>query len=130
MCNERDETLRYDKGENRRKHCGSKDIAEVVWGDGGLRVGKCPKTMTIQTAERLIQCGIKEYRPTLPDRPCAIWNVYEGVIYTSRTSDGGTTWHGFPFEGDVPLKIKKALRARAIEEGYKQEFKNWLKKYC
>lgn len=119
--------MKYEKGENRRKHLGNNVEAKVILEDG-LLVGKCPKGFTVEKALSLLVDGIPEFRETAPEKPFRIWSYYEGAVYASRSQDGGETWHGYPCPfDDIPTKILRTLESRAnmLNEG--KRFKHWLK---
>ena len=119
--------LRYDKGEHRKKHCGTQAEAQIVWA-GDLPVGKCPKGFSLELATRLLQTAIPEYRKTDPARPRSYWCYHNGVIYQSRSSDHGNTWHAFPHAhtlAEIPRTILRELEKQAQDD---TRFKEWLKK--
>ena len=114
----------YDKGENRRKHNGTSSQAEIVY-EHGHWVGKCPRGFSLDIAQSLIEDAIPEYRPRQQDSPFRLWNYYDGAVYAARTSDGGTTWHGYP-QCDPPRNVLRELEKRADVQGQKGELKKWL----
>jgi hypothetical protein len=123
-----DGMMKYDKGENRRKHVGNAPDAQMIL-ESGVLVGKCPKGFSGALALGLVQNGIQEFRKTAPENPCRIWNYYDGAIYAARSQDGGETWHGYPCPSeDIPRTILRELEARAIAAGQGQNIKHWLKK--
>jgi hypothetical protein len=117
--------LRFDAGQGRHKHCGRAETAEVVL-EHGAYVGKCPRNLGAGQAEAMLNSAIPEYRKTLPDRPCAYWNVLDGVVYKANTSDHGTSWHGYPVKHGIPRRIERQLRERAEREDCVRELDQWL----
>jgi hypothetical protein len=120
--------LVYDKGENRRKHSGNIDEAQMIY-KNGLWVGKCPQNFPMETATRLLQGAIPEFRTTAAENPYRLWNYYDGAIYVARSQDGGHTWHGYPNGHPMkppPRPVLRELerRARALKE--ENRMKAWL----
>lgn len=123
--------LLYDKGENRRKHLGRCDEAEMAYEKGGNWVGKCPRKFSQDVAQQLIEYGIPEFRETMPDRPCRLWTYHDGVVYVARSQDGGKTWHGFPNGHPMkepPRAILRQLEQRAQACGEEARIHEWLDK--
>jgi len=122
-------SLRYEKGGNRRKHQGNKEEAEVIKRPDGAPVGLCPNTISREKAEELLRGAIPEYRKAFPDKPKALWTVYEGAVYRAvRSSVGLESWHGFPVKQGIPIKIEKQLFAEKTQtEEEKKALKKWLK---
>ena len=127
-------TWRYDPGEGRKKHAWSRDEAGFEpLGKGP--VGKCPISISPEEAESLLNEGLPVYEDGDEKVPVRIYNVRNGVIYESRRTEYGQSFHGFPWRGDrgfgprIPARIMKKLKERAGEAGYSQELKKWLKKY-
>ena len=55
---------------------------EVFEVETGADVGKCPTTITQETAEKLLNTGVKWNNPNMPaDHPRNIYNVHDGVVY-------------------------------------------------
>ncbi|MFL7808318.1 MAG: hypothetical protein AB8I80_06790, partial [Anaerolineae bacterium] len=63
---------RYEKGENRRKHLGPDHIAQIVYEHGG-EVGKCPRGLSLETAQKLADGAIEEHKSRQPDVPFRLW---------------------------------------------------------
>lgn len=125
--------LRYDKGENRKKHLPLSADAMMV-NEHGQWVGHCPRGFAPETALDLLQHGIPEFCETIPEKPRRIWSYHDGVIYAAHSSDAGTTWHGFPcgnpmLKKDLPQKIRRQLEERATAAGEHRRFNNWMKKH-
>jgi hypothetical protein len=49
-------------------------------------------------------------------------------VYVAHTSDGGTSWHGFPALDEPPRDVAKALEAMARAKGEESQLKKWLKR--
>jgi hypothetical protein len=124
-------TLKYEKGENRLKHLGKTTDAQMVQGEGGHWVGKCPKGFSLENAQILLQCGIPEFRKTTAEKPYRIWAYFNGAIYAARSQDGGNTWHGFPSGypmKEPPSQIMRQLMQQAREKGEEANIQEWLDK--
>ncbi|NRR32279.1 hypothetical protein HSX11_19055 [Oxalobacteraceae bacterium] len=122
--------LRYDKGENRRKHSGHHADARMVHKFGAW-IGECPKGFHSKVALELVWDGFPEFRSTTSEHPYRVWNYYDGAIYAARSVDGGVTWHGYPSgppADEPPRAILRQLNARAREQGEELRLKQWLKK--
>ena len=83
----------YDPAQNRVKHCGKDERAAILFTNGRW-TGKCPKGLTGDVAHGLLNTGVHEYRKGEMDRPCAIWNVYQGTVYKAVPNNTGNAWHG------------------------------------
>jgi hypothetical protein len=122
--------LKYDKGENRRKHSGHHADAQMVYKFGGW-IGECPRRFDLTVAQELLRNGIPEFRSTTAERPFRIWAYHDGVIYAARSQDGGLSWHGYPNgqpAKEPPRAILRRLEALAEELGEGARIKQWLKK--
>src|SRR4051794_6724149 len=99
---------KYDKGEKRFKHEGHGSEPEIQFlkNRPGRFVGKCPANMPAQLRESLLREAIAG---PIGDRdidyPKYLYVVHNGTIYEARTSDAGTSYHGFPYRG----KLNKQL---------------------
>jgi len=95
-------------------------------------VGKCPRNLTNDMCERLINNGI-EYRPrrwrhAYPDR---IYNIVDCVVYRATPTSPGTSYHGFPELpeniAELPRELKNRLLDLAEEKGCREGVEKWLK---
>jgi hypothetical protein len=127
---------KYERGEHRRKHCWKQDDADFVDVDGHL-VGKCPKTITDDIAEKLLNQAVAEPDPfAVPGRPASLWpkrlyTVHRGVIYEAAPTQPGKSYHGYPWRGrpgrgPLPTEVIDQLRVKAEAEGFLEEFESWL----
>ena len=119
----------YDPGQNRHKHKWSKEYPgfEV---ENGLRVGKCPPSVTADVANMLLNSGVGWDNPYLPrPYPHNIYNVHEGAIYKAAITVHGVSYHGFPHEGRIPNEVLIRLRELATEKGCVEGFEEWLTQY-
>lgn len=124
--------LRYDPGEHRRKHCWTKDYAEIV-PEGSASVGKCPATLSKEQAEILLNEALCEKGTKPVSRTERLWTVHDGVIYEAVSSLPGV-YHGYPWQGRpgrnrLSRPVKRALLERAREQGCELEVKDWLKRH-
>ena len=53
--------------------------------------------------------------------------MYEGAIYEAQTSDGGVSYHGYPYRGKLAGRTIEALRAVAVRDGFAAQFGVWEK---
>src|SRR5262245_28769557 len=110
---------RYDKGERRFKHVGKTSEPEFEYpSDNPKRViGKSPNNVGEADRDRLLSAAIQTGNG---DRelatPKKVYAVYRGAIYEAQTSDGGTTYHAYPYQGHLPPSLIGQLRAMADEE--------------
>jgi hypothetical protein len=123
---------RYDKGERRFKHVGKSPTPVIEFDDSDPKkwIGKCPSGITDDDKNRLLNQAIAAPNG---DRQLAVakrlYVVHEGAIYEAQTSDGGATYHGYPYKG----KLSKPLLARLFEMakaiGCTEGFQAWVKKH-
>src|SRR2546428_435147 len=99
---------KYDKGEKRFKHEGHSPRPEIRFSRSNPKVfvGLCPANMAVELRETLL----KEAIPAPPgDREIEytkyLYVVHDGAIYEGRTSDAGTSYHGFPYRGKLPKGV-------------------------
>jgi hypothetical protein len=130
---------RYERGEHRNKHCWKNDHAGFVVWQGRHTVGKCPRTITNELAESILNQSVAEPDPfALPgeatDRlPRRLYAVYEGVIYEAVPTQPGS-YHGYPWQarpGRTPLppEVIGKLRQMAENQGCLEGFEDWLDQY-
>jgi hypothetical protein len=123
---------RYDKGERRYKHVGRGDQPTIEFDDSQPRkwVGKCPATFNEAALNRLLNQAIPARngdRDLLP--PKRLYVVHEGAIYEAQTSDGGNSYHGYPFRGKVSRALFTRLQTMAGEKNCLDAFRAWVRKY-
>jgi len=120
---------KYDPGERRRKHKWHNDYAGFKV-EGGVEVGKCPRTITQECAEQLLNAGVEWNNPIMSSCcPQNIYNVHEGVVYKTAVTLAGVSYHGYPYKGQVPREVVTRLRALAAEKNCSREFEAWLRRY-
>lgn len=123
---------RYDKGERRFKHVGkgTKPVIEIESGNPKKKVGKCPTGISQTELENLLNSAVEAPNG---DRDLGVtkklYVVHKGAIYEAQTSDGGSTYHGYPYEGKLSGAILDKLREMAVKEDSTEEFSNWVKKH-
>jgi len=119
-------TLTYDKGGHRKKHEGNRVTAEIKTSGNG-EIGLCPKDFPLETAQQLLQNAIPEFRKTSSDRPKALWNSYEGVVYRAlRSSADATSWHAFPVKSNIPRTICRQLLEKIQDSSEQKALKKWM----
>jgi hypothetical protein len=123
---------KYDKGEKRLKHEGTGPEPEIQFFKDQPRrfVGKCPAAMSAQVRTQLLNEAIPA--PT-GDREIDylkyLYVVHNGAIYEARTSDAGTTYHGFPYRGSLARQLVEQLRTMARQKNCLDAFEEWVKKH-
>lgn len=122
----------YDKGERRFKHVGKTEEAEIAFESGNPRrwVGKCPCNLSQAQREQLLN----EAMPAANgDRELSFvkkpYVVHEGAIYEAQTSDGGQSYHGYPYKGRISGAMLAELRKMAERKECLREFNVWVKKH-
>jgi hypothetical protein len=121
---------KYDKGEKRFKHEGTGPEPEIQFFRDQPRrfIGKCPAGMSAQVRTQLLNeaipapAGDREI-----DYPKYLYVVHNGAIYEARTSDAGTTYHGFPYRGS--LALVEQFRTMARQKNCLDVFEEWVKKH-
>ena len=117
---------RYDKGERRLKHVGRSATATIDDGNPKKKVGKCPNNIAQTQRELLLQNAIPA--PGAPTAPYAkrLYLTHEGVIYECQTSDQGSTYHAYPYDGRMRRALVDALRALPDAMAHKVQFDEWV----
>lgn len=119
----------YERGENRRKHCGHAPEAHFVPPSGRGMIGKCPSGLNDAIAEALLRDGIPFFAEEQDPYPKHIFNVYQGVVYEAAPTRPGISYHGYPWKGWIPDSILEELEQRANAAGDGSVFKRWVKEY-
>lgn len=95
---------------------------------GPALVGKCPRSMTIEQAEELLNAGIV-FPVDSQGTPQRIYVVHEGTVYRATHTNPGVSFHGFP-EMIERLPPDRTLRARILERaqslGCGEEVARWM----
>lgn len=123
---------KYDKGEGRTKHVGNKPLPYFKRiGDSPKHyIGICPNNVSDEVKSKLLNDAVTAKNG---DREIAVpkrlYNVHLGAIYEAQTSDGGTSYHAYPYRGTLPRHLIAKLLDKAIEEKSETEFKAWCKSY-
>lgn len=123
---------RYDKGERRFKHVGKGDqpVIELDKGNPKKWVGKCPSGIPQSDLEKLLNTAVEAPNGDRDlDVAKKLYVVRKGAIYEAQTSDGGTTYHGYPYKGKLSGAILDELKKMAEKEKSVDEFSSWVKKY-
>jgi hypothetical protein len=121
----------YDPGETpKRKHGWSKNQAGFAR-LGDQLVAKCPKNLTNEQAQQLLDDGIPDDGARGDARcPRRIYNVHDGVLYRAVPTCAGVSYHGFPELPSEFERLEESLRARIWERarsaGQERALKKWL----
>jgi hypothetical protein len=121
---------KYDKGEKRLKHEGRSTQPEIQFFRDRPRrfIGKCPAAMPAELRERLLNEAIPG---PIGDRDIDyvkyLYVVHDGAIYEARTSDAGTSYHGFPYRGKLSRQLVDQLRRMAEEKNCLEACDRWIK---
>lgn len=122
----------YDKGERRFKHVAKGDEPQIEFDPGNPKkwIGKCPAGLSVKDMLRLVNeavaAGNGDRRLVPPKR---VYNVHKGAIYEAQTSDGGKTYHGYPYRGKLASGLIETLRAMAVKKECEKEFDKWLEQH-
>ena len=123
---------KYDKGEKRLKHEGRGPEPDIQFFKDRPRrfVGKCPAGMAAELRVRLLNEAIPGPRGDRDiDYPKYLYVVHDGAIYEARTSDGGASYHGFPYRGKLNRGVLEKLRKMADEKKCLEACNEWIKKH-
>jgi hypothetical protein len=123
---------KYDKGERRHKHVGKGSAPTIEFEGGSPKkgVGMCPSTLTETDRVRLLNEAIPALNGDRElDLPKKLYVVHEGAIYEAQTSDGGTSYHGYPYRGKLPRAILTRLERMAEQKLCVPTFKIWVKSH-
>ena len=133
MSTEAEPKRRYDKGERRLKHVGKGPLPTIEIDDDNPKkvVGKCPSPKYLDDATRdaLLDAAIAapngDRELTAPKK---LYVVHEGAIYEAQTSDGGVSYHGYPFKGKLSRPLLTRLEEMAKKRGCLEGFNDWVRK--
>ena len=121
--------LVYDKGERRYKHVGKGPDPYIEFDEHQPRkwVGKCPNNIPDATKHDVLNTAIPA---PAGDREAIyakrLYAVHGGAIYEAQTSDGGASYHAYPYKGRLPKALIEELEAMAVAEGTFAAFKDWI----
>lgn len=119
----------YEKGVDRFKHVGSKDVPEITFVNHSPkhRLGLCPRGVSHELKIRLLNEAIPDHNG---DRdlafPKRLHVVHEGTIYRAETTNYGKSYHAFPYAGKLGKGIVAALATMADAKECRREFDKWL----
>ncbi|WP_141213252.1 hypothetical protein [Janthinobacterium sp. PC23-8] len=127
-----DTQWQYDPAEHRKKHCWNKPDADFVRSGSHIH-GKCPNTLSKETAQVLLVGAISETTEADTIQPKKLWTVHEGVIYEAVPTRLGA-YHGYPWcarpgMNRLPRQVIRELTQMAEKKGCLREFKDWIKKH-
>ena len=123
---------KYDKGEKRLKHEGRSALPEIQFSKRNPKVfvGKCPANMPAQLRDTLLREAIAAPKGDREiDYDKYLYVVHDGAIYEGRTSDAGSSYHGFPYRGTLSKENLEQLRDMAKAKGCLVEFEEWVEKH-
>ena len=86
-------------------------------------------------AEEILNTGIAFHESEDDSYPARIYASYQSVGYEAVPTVPGTTYHGYPWRGDLPgraplpRRIMRYLEEKARASGYVREYKRWLNRY-
>ena len=121
---------RYVKGERRYKHVSSTGLPEFQYDRGNPKrvIGKCPNNISIAKCKEILGRAVPVSNG---DRAIAVpkrlYGFHEGVVYECRTSDHGTSYHGFPLRGTMPRSAMAQLRARLDDDVERSALDEWVR---
>ncbi|HMK89162.1 MAG TPA: hypothetical protein VK446_05965 [Methylocystis sp.] len=132
MATDTDAKRIYDKGERRHKHVGSGDGPVIAFDDRDPKkwVGKCPSNLSDELKTSLLNeavaapLGGREL-----DCPKRLYVVHNGAIYEAQTSDGGVSYHGYPYRGRLSGELIEKLAKMAEEKSCGPAFDKWVKQH-
>jgi hypothetical protein len=115
----------------KRKHHWKEPRAGFVM-VGNVWIGKCPSTMTLESAEELLNSGIewspKGWRSEYPQR---IYVVSDGVLYRAMPTNPGRSYHGFPEHHSLfpagNLSLRQKIIELAKERNCESELRRWMR---
>ncbi len=120
-----------EKPKWKSKHFWNEDKAGFIT-IGEKTVGKCPKGISTSTARELLNGGI----PWSPENwtrsyPQRIYAIHRNVVYRAMPTNPGKSYHGFPEDPDLFVKLPKALKRKILEHAERLrcigEVRRWLK---
>jgi hypothetical protein len=98
---------------------------------GSVFVGKCPSTMSIESAQELLNSGV-EWSPKgwQSEYPQRIYAVLDGVLYRATPTNPGRSYHGFPeHHSRFPagnLSLRQKIIELAKERNCESELRRWM----
>jgi hypothetical protein len=114
----------------KRKHHWKEPRAGFVM-VGNVLIGKCPSTMTLESAEELLNSGV-EWSPKGWQReyPQRIYAVSDGVLYRATPTNPGRSYHGFPEHYSRFPEGNRSLRDQIVglarERNCESELRRWM----
>jgi hypothetical protein len=122
----------YDKGERRFKHVGRGSKPYIQFDEMQPRkwIGKCPDNIPDSKKKELLNKAVVAPSGDRDiDYVKQLYVVHEGAIYEAQTSDGGRSYHAYPYRGKLSKSLMEALEAMAVNEGTLVAFRDWVGKY-
>jgi hypothetical protein len=97
---------------------------------GNLLIGKCPRNMTQEFAQELLNNGVewspRGWRSQYPQR---IYAVFEGVLYRAMPTNPGRSYHGFPEHHSLFPPGNRQLREQIIELARERSCESGLRRW-
>lgn len=122
----------YEKGSERYKHVGDKDVPEIVHVPGAPKhaLGKCPKAVPDDVRTTLLNEAIPlpvgDEEVPLKQR---LHVVHEGAIYRAETTSAGVSFHAYPYAGKLGKGLIAELRGMADRKNCVKEFDKWVARH-
>ena len=115
----------YDKGENRHKHTSKEALPWVEIGSNGRPIGRCPRGISIQECEELLNKGYGLYYEGQA-YPESVYILIEGVPYEAVPTERGKSYHAYPTR-ELHNIVEKFLKNLAYDRGELRAYKKWMK---
>jgi len=121
---------KYEKGDQRYKHTG-RGANAVFEQNRGVTVGKCPNTITLETAQKILNEGVGcDYVDTGTfSYPRQMFGFHEGVLYKALPTRAGISYHAFPAcSDDLSPPARQIIFAHFSDPDTQQKIQKWLTK--
>ena len=96
----------------------------------GVKIGKCPSNLDVQQAREILNEGVPySHERWGKSHPCAIFGVYEGVLYRAKPTNPGRSYHAFPADPDNfkwGSDLKSKILDLATRKGCREGVERWM----